>query len=100
MANKTSELALRKALGASSGDTVAVLAKYVSVPCAGGLVIGCLGGWLLARTMSSELVGVVATDLASMAATVVCVFAVGVVAGVGPMSRAFVIDPARALRAA
>ncbi len=99
VANKTSELALRKALGASSPETVLLLAKYVAGPWIAGLIMGCLGGWSLARTLSSELFGIAPADPATMVATVVCVFAVGLAAAVGPLTRAISIDPARALRA-
>jgi putative ABC transport system permease protein len=99
VANKTRDLALRKALGASVPDTLLLLAAYVARPCIAGLIVGTVGGWWLARTLSGELFGIAPTDPAAMGATVVCVVLVGGLAAVGPLARAIRIDPAHALRA-
>lgn len=98
VANKTNELALRKALGASPSDTVFILGKYVGLACTAGLLVGWIGGWALAGTLSGELFGITPTDPATTIVAIVGVFAVGVGAATGPIIRALAIDPARALR--
>lgn len=97
--NKTREIGLRKALGASSLRTVLLVCKYVGVPCVGGLLFGCIGGWVLARMLSSELFGLDAADPSTVVATVISQVALGVVAAAGPLRRAICIDAAGALRA-
>lgn len=99
VANNTRELALRKALGATSPDTVRQLARHLARPCIAGMVMGFIAGWSLARMLSSDLFGIASADPATMVATVVCVFAVGLIAAVGPLTRALSIDPAHALHA-
>jgi len=97
--NKRREMALRKALGASQRDTILLLANYLAVPSLIGLLLGCVAGLLLARTLATELFGVAPTDPATVAAAVAALLMVGVVAAAGPISRAIAVDPSRALRA-
>jgi predicted permease len=99
VANKTRELALRAALGACWWDIALLLVTDVARPCIAGLVIGGVGGWLLARALSSELFGVAAGSPATMALTVACVLLVGLTAIARPLTRAGAIDPADVLRA-
>jgi len=99
VAHKTRELALRKALGATSPDTVRQLARHLARPCIAGLAIGSVGGWSLARMLSSDLFGVASADPVTMVATILGVFAVGLIAAIGPLTRAIAIDPAHSLRA-
>jgi macrolide transport system ATP-binding/permease protein len=99
VASKTAELALRQALGARRRDTVLVLARCVAGPGAAGLFIGAGGGWVLAGTMASELVGVAPADPAMLMAAVVTVLVVGSASAIGQLSRALAIDPGHELRA-
>jgi putative ABC transport system permease protein len=94
----TRDLALRKALGASSADMALLLARYVFRPCLAGLAAGALGGWWLARTLSGELFHVSPDSPAAMVVAVGCVLVVGLLAAVGPLARAISVSPARVLR--
>jgi predicted permease len=97
--NKTREIALRKALGASSAHTIWLVFRYVGGPCCSGLALGCVGGWALARTLSGELFGIAAADPSSVVAVVVGQVVLGMLAAAAPLRRALWIDPARTLRA-
>ncbi len=96
--NRTREIGLRKALGASRRRVVLVVCRSVGLACAGGIVVGGFAGWSLAWTLSSELFGLDAGDPVSIAAALACVVALGVMAAAGPLRRAMAIDPASALR--
>jgi predicted permease len=97
--NKVREIALRKALGASSSRTVWLVCRHIGAPCVAGFAFGSAGGWALARMLSGQLFGIGAADPATATATVVAEVLLGLVAAAGPLRRALWIDPARALRA-
>jgi len=97
--NRARELALRKALGASARQTATLLIGQVAIPGLAGIAAGSAGGWMLARTLSSELFGVQATDPATAASTLVALALVALGAAAGPIRQALGIKPAEALRA-
>jgi len=96
--NGTRDIALRKALGASSRDMALLLAGYVFRPCLTGLGVGALGGWWLARTLSGELFHVNPGSPTSMILALGSVLVVGLLAAIGPLARAIAVSPARVLR--
>jgi ABC-type antimicrobial peptide transport system permease subunit len=63
-----------------------------------GLVVGLVTSLLLARTLSSLLFGVTATDPATYASIGALLLAVGCAASYGPARRATRVDPVIALR--
>lgn len=99
VANRTREIALRKALGASGRDTAAFVFRQVAVPCLGGLILGCVTGWGLGRMLGNELFGLHAADSITVVGTVLLQLSLGVLAAAGPLRRAGAVDPAQALRA-
>jgi putative ABC transport system permease protein len=98
VAHKQRELAVRKALGASPLNVMWLVGRYLAVPAIGGMCCGAVGGWALARTLSSQLVGVEPTDLATIVATMAAQLAIGAVAAFGSIRRAMAVDPATTLR--
>jgi len=98
VSQRTREIGLRMALGASGGDTVAMIVRSSVAMVAFGGMIGLLAAVVLARSMAGILYGVEPFDLASFAlATVVLLFA-GVVASLLPALRSTRVDPLVALR--
>jgi len=92
------EVALRMALGALR---IAVVRQFLSQ----GLrisALGCIAGLALAaafaRTLSSMLYGVSATDLATLGGVAIIVLAVSVLASLLPAIRAARLEPMQALR--
>ncbi len=96
--HRVREIALRKALGASARHTLSLVCRSIAVPGVAGIVLGSVGGFFLARALSSELFGVEPFDLATLTATVLGLMAVGIAAAAGPIRRALWIEPASALR--
>lgn len=97
--DRTRDLAVRRALGASPKDTAILLAMHITVPLFVGLILGCLAGWTLAHSISSQLFGVLPADLPAMIATLAAVLGISLVAAAAPLRRALCIEPAFALRA-
>ncbi len=96
--NKVREIALRKALGASGRHTCLLVWANIGVPGSAGILLGSVGGFFLARALSSELFGVAPLDALTLTGTVLGLVAVGIAAAAGPIARALSIDPSRALR--
>lgn len=92
------EFGVRRALGASEGHIVRLVAARGVLLGGVGLAIGLALGGLGARLMQSVLFGVRAVDPWSYAGVIVLIAAVVVVASLQPVRRALRIDPARALR--
>jgi putative ABC transport system permease protein len=96
---RTREIGVRVALGASPGRVGELIARQGLVPIVTGLVIGLAAGLGTGRLMRSLLFQVTPSDPWTLAATLGALAAVGVVATVGPALRAARIDPVDALRA-
>jgi putative ABC transport system permease protein len=98
VSQRTREIGLRMALGASGGNTIAMIVRNSVVMVAIGGVIGLVAAVLLARSMEGILFGVEPFDLPSFAlATMTLAFA-GVVASLLPALRSTRVDPVVALR--
>lgn len=98
VAQRTPEIGMRMALGATHGDIVRLVLGQGLTVIALGVVIGLGGAFAATRLFASQLVGVRATDFASFAATSALLVAVAVTATYLPARRAAGIDPLRALR--
>jgi predicted permease len=95
---RTREVGVRVALGASSRQVVGLLAADAMAPVAAGLVLGLGAGLAVARVMRSVLFQVSPTDPATIAGTIVVLATVALVATLGPALRAARLDPLAALR--
>ena len=95
---RSREIGLRMALGASAARVVAtVVLRGVSLSAA-GLALGLAAAWLLARTMSKILYGVAATDPGTYAAVALLLCVIAAAASWIPAHRAVRIDPIVVLR--
>ena len=96
---RTQEIGIRMALGASTRDVQAGILGLTLRLAVIGVVIGTAASWLVARGASGLLYGVTARDPQTFAGMVVVLTAVALVAGYLPARRASRIDPMVALRA-
>jgi putative ABC transport system permease protein len=95
---RTREIGVRIALGASAGQVGRLIAWQGFVPIAVGLVAGVLGGLALGQVMRSILFQVTPTDPVTLAITLAVLASVGIAATLGPALRAARLDPLVALR--
>jgi putative ABC transport system permease protein len=99
VAERTREIGVRTALGATPGRIARLVVGQGVRLAAVGLAIGAAGTLALGRFLSSLLYGVGPGDPWTLAAVVAGLAAVAVVACLVPARRAAAVDPAVALRA-
>lgn len=96
---RTQEIGIRMALGASAVDLQAGIIGETLRLAALGMLLGGTAAWLLARLLRGLLFGVTATDPATFLGMLAALTLVAAIAGYVPAYRASRIDPAVALRA-
>jgi predicted permease len=99
VSQRTQELGIRMALGASAGDLQRRIIGQTLGLAAAGMLFGSAASWALSRTFSGLLFGVTASDPATFLVMLAVLTAVSAVAGYLPARRASHIDPMLALRA-
>jgi putative ABC transport system permease protein len=95
---RTAEIGVRMALGATRGRIVSLVIRDGLTLIGTGLVLGLVVAVWLTRAMATMLVGVRPTDPATYAATMALFVVIAVIACWIPARRAAAIDPAAALR--
>jgi putative ABC transport system permease protein len=95
---RTREIGVRVALGATVTRVGIMIALQGLLPVAAGLALGLAAGLALGRGMRSILFQVSPTDPATVVATLGALGAVALIATVGPAWRAARLDPVTALR--
>jgi len=95
---RTSEMGLRMALGARSGNLLRLVLSQSMALSLAGLVLGIMGALALSGFLSSQLYGVAPTDPATYVAVSAVLVTVAFVAGYLPALRATRVDPVEALR--
>jgi ABC-type antimicrobial peptide transport system permease subunit len=98
VAQRTSEIGIRVALGAGRADVVGLVIRQAPTILVAGIGAGLLGGILLARSVSGMLFSVRAADPAVYAAAAGCAALITLAASVVPAARALRVDPTLALR--
>ncbi|HMC77871.1 MAG TPA: ABC transporter permease [Vicinamibacterales bacterium] len=96
---RTTEIGIRLALGASGGNVVRLIVRQAAVPVAVGVVIGAFGAAFAARALASQLVNVTPGDPLTFGAVAGLLTIVAMLAAVIPARRAAALDPTRALQA-
>ena len=98
VSQRTQEIGVRIALGASSADVVRLVLREAMRPVALGAAVGVAAALGASRLLSSQLFNVSPTDPLTIAAVVITLVAVALVASVIPARRAAAVDPTRALQ--
>jgi predicted permease len=96
---RTREIGIRMALGASRGDVQRRVLRETLTLAAAGAVLGLIGAYAAARIITSLLFGLSSTDPATFAGMIAVLSAVALIAGYIPARRASRIDAMTALRA-
>ena len=96
---RTQEIGIRMALGASAADLQSRIILQTLSLAAIGMLAGSAVSWILARTLSGLLYGVTPADPITFLGMLFVLTAVAALAGYLPARRASRIDPMVALRA-
>ena len=99
VSERTREIGLRRAVGATPTQVVALVFMYGARVTAFGLAVGATAAVLGTRLMRSMLYGVSYLDIMTYGAVLVVLVAMATIACAVPAWRALRIDPVRALRA-
>jgi putative ABC transport system permease protein len=98
VAQRTHEIGVRIALGASRSDVVVMVLTKASVLVATGLVLGSVAAWYLSATARAFLYGLAPTDARAFAAAALLLTVAALAASWIPARRAAGVDPILALR--
>jgi predicted permease len=96
---RTQEIGIRMALGASARDLQMRIILHTLSLAAIGMLLGAGASWALARSLRGFLFGVTSTDPVTFLSMLVILTSVAVLGGYLPARRASRIDPMVALRA-
>lgn len=99
VSQRTQELGIRMALGASARELEGRILGQTLALAAAGMLLGTAASWMLSRAFNGLLFGVTATDPATFLGMLAVLTAVSAAAGYLPARRAARIDPMLALRA-
>jgi predicted permease len=97
VSQRTQEIGLRMALGATEGRVLTLVAWQAMRPVLAGLVVGLAGALAATRALASLLFGVTATDPATFAGVLLVLGGAALLASWLPARRAARVEPTRAL---
>jgi len=98
VAQRTNEIGVRMALGATRGHVVSMVLRRAAALMLLGLAIGGAGAWYLSAGIKSFLFEVQPNDLGIFAAALTVLASAGLLASALPARRAASVDPLIALR--
>ena len=94
---RSAEMGIRMALGATSQDILRIILKPLMSLIAIGIVLGLCGVFLLSRLLRNLLFGISPTDMSTWISVSVIVAAAALIASYIPARRAMKLDPAAIL---
>lgn len=98
VAQRTREVGIRMALGATGGDVLLLVMKSSIGAALAGVVLGVSAGIALSRTLANQLFGISSVDLATYLSVVALMLLSVILASYIPARRATSVDPMIALR--
>jgi putative ABC transport system permease protein len=98
VAQRTNEIGIRMALGATRGNVVSMVLRRSALLIVAGLAIGGFAAWSLSARVGTFLFEVQPNDLGIFAAALATLAASGLAASMVPARRAASVDPLVALR--
>ncbi|HEX6163176.1 MAG TPA: ABC transporter permease [Vicinamibacterales bacterium] len=98
VSQRTREIGVRMALGASKHDVIRMMSLHGLKPVVAGLAIGFAGAIAATRLLQNQLFEIGPRDPITLAATAAVLLSVAASAAVIPAWRATTIDPSTALR--
>lgn len=98
VAQRTREIGLRMALGASAGEVIRQMTLHGVKPVVAGLCVGLVGALGASRLLEGQLFDTGARDPIAIGSVVAVLLIVGALASIIPAWRAASVDPSRALR--
>src|SRR5258708_16390319 len=99
VAQRTFEIGIRIAMGASPARVTCLMLRYGLFPAICGMAAGWSGALAISRSFSAMLFGVEPLDLPTWMVVSGCMLAVACIASYLPARRACRVDPIAALRA-
>ena len=99
VSQRTSEIGVRMALGAGRSEVFGLIVREGLKLTGLGIALGLVASYTLARSISSLLFGVAASDPMTFVVTTSILLAVATLASIVPAHRATRVDPIVALRA-
>jgi predicted permease len=98
VARRTNEIGVRMALGADKTRVIGMILRETSVMIAIGVIAGVITTTVVTRLVATQLFGLSAFDLPTVAVAICVLAAVSLVAGYIPAMRAARVNPVNALR--
>ncbi len=96
---RTAEIGVRMALGATQQDVLRLVLWRAILPVAVGVSLGLAASAAATRVLAASLVGVEPIDPLTFAAVIVVLVSTALLASIFPARRAASVDPTRALQA-
>jgi len=98
VAQRTSEIGVRMALGATAGNVVGMVLKRATLLIVAGLAIGGAGAWYLSSSVKTFLFEIEPNDVRVFVSALIVLATAGLLASAVPARRASAVDPLIALR--
>jgi ABC-type antimicrobial peptide transport system permease subunit len=95
---RTAEIGVRMALGASRGDVLWLVLRQSLATGLVGIALGLIGAWAARQTLARLVFGISTLDLATYALASALLLLVAMAASAIPARRALRVDPVAALR--
>jgi predicted lysophospholipase L1 biosynthesis ABC-type transport system permease subunit len=100
VSQRTAEMGMRLALGASPADLVSLVVRQALKPVLAGLAAGLVGALVVGDVLAAQLYGVTPRDPLTIAAVCLGLVLVALVASWVPARRAAHVDPAQLMNTA